>query len=97
MTKNPVETIDQYLSEIYKEASNRDYNFNKHKINWDFKKTRMTVTFGQLNYERKHLLSKLQSRDIKRYGELKTISTLDSHPLFRPVDGDIEKWEYKHP
>jgi hypothetical protein len=95
MTKNPVDTINQYLSEIYIEASNRNYNFDKQKISWDFKKTKLTVTLGQLNYERKHLLSKLQTRDIKRYEELKTSSTLDSHPLFRLVDGDIEKWEYK--
>jgi len=94
-TKNPVETINQYLSEIYAEASNRNYNFNKQKINWDFKKSILTVTHGQLDYEVNHLLSKLQTRDIKRYEELRTNSTFDSHPLFRPVDGEIEKWENK--
>ena len=95
MTKSPVETINQYLSEVYTEASDRNYNFDKHKISWDFNKTKLTVTLGQLNYERKHLLSKLQIRDIKRYEELKASSSLESHPLFRPVDGDVEKWEYK--
>ena len=63
--KNPVEVIDQYLSEIYIEASNRNFNFDKQKINWDFTKVKMNVMVGQLNYEVSHLLNKLKIRDIK--------------------------------
>jgi hypothetical protein len=92
-TRNPVETINQYLSEIYIEASKRNYKFDKLKINWDLKKSKLTVTLGQLNFEANHLLSKLQTRDIKRYEELKTNSIFDNHPLFKLVDGDIENWE----
>jgi hypothetical protein len=91
--KRPVEAINQYLSEIYLESVNRNYNFNKQKINWDFKKSRLTVTTGQLNYEVKHLLVKLKTRDINKYEELRTKSTFDIHPLFKIINGNIEKWE----
>ena len=92
-TINPIETINQYLSEIYLEASKRDYNFDKQKINWDFKKRKINVTRGQINYEAKHLLSKLQIRDVKKYNDLKTNATFDYHPLFKIVKGEVEEWE----
>ena len=91
--KKPVDTINQYLSEIYVEASNRNYNFDKQKVNWNFKKSKLTVTLGQLNYEVNHLLNKLKTRDYKKFKELKANSAFESHPLFKLVDGDIEKWE----
>jgi hypothetical protein len=91
--KRPVEAINQYLSEIYFESVKRSYKFDKQKINWHFKKSKLTVTTGQLNYEIKHLLIKLKTRDIKKYEELITLSSFDIHPLFKLVDGDIEDWE----
>lgn len=91
--KSPVEVMNQYLSEIYIEASGRNYNFDKQKINWNFRKTEMNVTTGQLNYEAAHLLNKLHTRDIKKYEELKFNSTFDTHPLFTAVDGAVENWE----
>ena len=91
--KRPLETINQYLSEIYLESVIRNYNFDKQKINWSFKKSKLPVTTGQLNYEVKHLLIKLKTRDKNKYEELKTRSTFDIHPLFILVNGDIEEWE----
>ena len=91
--KNPVEVMNQYLSEIYIEASGRNYNFDKQKINWNFKKAKIRVTTGQLNYEAAHLLNKLHARDIKKYEELRSCSTFDTHPLFKAVDGAVENWE----
>ncbi len=92
-TKNPVEAIDQYLSEIYIEASNRNFNFDRQKIDWDFTKVKMNVTAGQLNYEVLHLLNKLQARDIKKFEELNTNTIFETHPLFQLVDGVVEEWE----
>ena len=92
-SRKPVETINQYLSEIYSESLNRDYHFDKQKINWNFAKSKLTVTTGQVNYEAKHLLIKLKARDKTKYNELKTRSTFDVHPLFIVVKGDVEKWE----
>jgi DUF4097 and DUF4098 domain-containing protein YvlB len=91
--KRPVEVIDQYLAEIYLESVSRNFNFDIQKINWHFKKSKLTVTTGQLNYEVKHLLVKLKNRDLNKYEELKTNSTFDIHPLFKLINGDIERWE----
>jgi len=91
--ENPVEVVNQYLSEIYFEASHRNYHFDKQKINWIFRKSEMKVTRGQINYEAAHLLNKLHSRDNNKYEELKAIITYETHPLFNVVDGDIENWE----
>jgi len=93
ITKNPVDTINQYLSEIFFEASKRNYNFDKQKINWKFKKSTLPVTKGQLQYEGQHLLKKLQIRNVIKYKQIKTNRQFDSHPLFKVIDGDIEKWE----
>ena len=65
----------------------------KDKINWEFNPTILTVTMGQLNYEIAHLLNKLKVRDTKRYKELVGIKNFDPHPLFKVVEGEIEKWE----
>ena len=92
-SESPVDAINQYLSEIYLESVNRNYNFDKQKINWHFNKSNLTVTTGQLNYEVKHLLIKLKTRDINKYEELMSNSTFDIHPHFMLVNGDIEKWE----
>jgi len=91
--KSPIDAINQYLSEIYIESSNRKYHFDRQKVDWNFKRCKLTVTKGQLNYEVNHLLNKLQSRDIEKYEKLKTISTFENHSLFRVVEGNIEKWE----
>ncbi|HEY5592787.1 MAG TPA: pyrimidine dimer DNA glycosylase/endonuclease V [Paludibacter sp.] len=57
--KYPLDLINHYLSEVYHEAINRNFNFDKQKINWRFRKFKMPVTTGQLKYEVEHLLSKL--------------------------------------
>jgi hypothetical protein len=53
----------------------------------------LPFTTGQLNFEVKHLLNKLKNRYVNKYEELRTISTFDIHPLFKLVNGDIEKWQ----
>lgn len=88
-----LDAINQYLSEIYNEASNRNYHFDPKKIDWNFQQSKLTVTRGQMEYERQHLLNKLQIRDPKKYEEFKTIEIVDHHPLFELIEGEIEKWE----
>jgi len=53
----------------------------------------MTVTRGQLEYEWKHYLNKLQSRNPTLYGRLKGIVTPEPHPIFKVIPGSIESWE----
>ena len=90
---SPVERINQYLAGVYIEASNRNYNFNKDKINWNFKPGKLTVTSGQFDYEKDHLLNKLQKRDPEKFRQLKIKKKLNPHPLFDLIKGEIEPWE----
>jgi hypothetical protein len=92
-SKRPVERINQYLAEIYLEAADRDYHFDKEKINWKFRRTRLTVTTMQLAFEREHLLRKLKVRDKGKYKLLKAVNTIETHPTFRIVEGEVENWE----
>lgn len=89
----PLERINQYLTEVYKEAVKRDYNFNKEKIDWNFRKTQMKVTQGQLNFEIEHLKRKLKIRNKELYAAFKKINQHEVHPIFLIVDGGIESWE----
>jgi len=90
---NPVAAINQYLSCIYTESMARGYNFKKEKIEWNFKKIRLTVTNGQLKYEISHLKKKLELRDKEKYNQLVVQSSYEIHPMFRVVEGEIEEWE----
>jgi hypothetical protein len=91
--KAPINAINQYLKEIYIEASLRNYNFDKKKINWSFTPSKLTVTKGQLDYEAKHLSNKLHNRDFSKYNEFQLIKTFETHPLFEVIEGEIESWE----
>jgi len=90
----PLDYINAYLSEIYQEALNRGYLFNKSKISPLKKKLKnIKVSIGQIEYEFKHLLNKLKIRDKNRYQSLKKSVEIIQHPLFKQVKGKIEGWE----
>lgn len=91
--KAPVEAVNQYLAEIFKEAAGRQYNFRKEKINWKFKPVVIPVTKDQLEFEFRHLLKKLRKRDHRKYKELMAKKTFKPHPLFKVTEGKIESWE----
>lgn len=90
---NPLNCINLYLSVVYREAVQRNYNFNKSKINWRFKFMTLPVTRGQLEYESKHLLKKLKVRDNDRYKKYITKNDFEVHQLFQLTDGKVEDWE----
>lgn len=92
-TENPLDAINQYLSEVHAEATRRNYNFDQKKVNWNFKSTILKVTQGQMEYEKNHLLKKLQTRDPKKFEEIKASDTFSAHALFRVEEGEIEEWE----
>ncbi len=91
--KFPIDLINQYLSEVFNEAVTRNFNFDRKKIDWTFRKCKMPVTTKQLKYEVEHLLMKLKSRNYDKYEELNTKSKFDIHPVFKLVRGEIEEWE----
>lgn len=93
LSENPVGCINQYLSFVYEEAVKRGYDFNRNKIDWDFRPVKLPVVSGQIEYERLHLIKKLKIRDKSRYDELLAVKELLPHPLFEIKAGDIEDWE----
>jgi len=46
-----------------------------------------------MEYEKKHLLKKLQTRDPKKFEAIKALNTYSTHPIFEIVEGEIEEWE----
>ena len=93
--EKPLDLIDAYLFQIYLEAERRNYSFNPSKIRALKLQEAITVTRGQLEYEFTHLLKKLETRDKKKLEELKNLNpkTIEANPIFKIVDGEIEKWE----
>jgi hypothetical protein len=91
--KNPVDAINQYLFFVLDEARSRDYNFDATKIASKFKRSKLTVTKGQMNYEMLHLFKKLKTRDPEKFSQLKSIRSFKPHPMFRIKAGTIESWE----
>jgi hypothetical protein len=90
--KNSVSAIGAYLSAVAEEARARGYTFDGSKIVSRSRRIRISVTVGQLEFERKHLTRKLRLRDPAKYRVLKK-SKLKPHPMMRVVAGGIETWE----
>jgi len=93
--ERPLDVINQYLSEIYKEATNRNYSFNINKIDWNFIPDKITVTEGQVEYEILHLAKKLKARDPVKFKEVMSVKNHDTLQMFIVIKGGIEKWEVK--
>lgn len=92
-TDDPINSINYYLSGIYKEAVARKFNFDKSKIDWNFKVCKMSVTKGQMDYEKHHLSQKLARRDPERFLEFQKSDLIIPHPLFKIIPGVVEAWE----
>ena len=92
-----VQLIDRYLSEVYAEALERGYAFDRKKIGRKLSAEKIAVTKGQLQYEFEHLKKKLRRRDRKKFAAVVDISFPKPHPLFKIVRGAIEKWEKINP
>lgn len=92
-TRNPVGAVASYLRVVAEEAKRRGYNFDSSKIANRRFQGRITVTSGQVAYERKHLLDKLKQRAPELCQQLKPSPALELHPLFEMVEGTVEAWE----
>ena len=93
--EKPVDLIDAYLFQIYVEAKRRGYSFDHSKIRGVKLQETLAVTRGQLEFEFANLLKKLEKRDKKKFEELKGLNpeTIEPNPVFRVIDGEVEKWE----
>jgi hypothetical protein len=92
-TSNPVGAIASYLRAVEEEAKSRGYNFDKSKIQNKKINSNILVTNGQAEYEFKHLLNKLKTRDPGLYKNIRGSKRIRLHPLFSKVRGGIEPWE----
>lgn len=95
-SNNPLHSINKYLEAVYQESLKRGYNFNKDKFDIHHDILTLTVTVGQIEFEKQHLLKKLKIRDTERYHRLLNETNIEPHPLFRIIDGGIEEWEVKN-
>lgn len=90
-TPEPLAAIGTYLGALADEADARGYRFDRSRILCDGPSERLTVTTGQLAFERRHLAAKLAVRSPEMLGGLPEV--VGAHPLFAEVDGGIEAWE----
>jgi hypothetical protein len=92
-SKDPLRAINIYLSEVYNEAVNRKYNFDRTKFSASDENERMEVTAGQINYEFSHLKKKLSKRDLDKFNEIANVTIPEGNPFFNVVKGEVEEWE----
>jgi hypothetical protein len=92
-TKDTIESIKMYLWHICQESIGRGYHFNAAKILNIQPVEQLTVTTGQLEYELKHLKSKLKTRTPAMFKKFKNLQIPDPHPIFKSIIGTVEAWE----
>jgi len=94
---NPVSAINAYLYHIYEEGLRCGYDFKKEKISLPIKRILpIKVTKGQIQFEFNHLKKKLKTRDPEKYRQLMRVKEIEQHPIFKIVEGQIERWERSH-
>ena len=91
---SPRTAINRYLALVHSEASYRGYTFDPSKLGRVGSAQRILVTDGQLQYEWRWLLSKLQRRSPAIYRQHVDVYFPLAHPLFRVVSGPIADWEH---
>ncbi|TAN42900.1 MAG: DNA lyase [Nitrospirae bacterium] len=89
----PPNFICEYLKGVHAEAAKRGYSFDHAKICGNGTGGKIPVTTGQVAYEFKHFKNKLKIRNPQWLNKIKTVSTPELHPLFYPVEGNVEEWE----
>ena len=87
-----VAQIDSYLYYVREEACKRSYRFDGRKVGKRHR-GKLKIAKGQLEYEFKHLMGKLRTRDPDRWEELRKLRKIEPHPLFKEVPGGIASWE----
>jgi len=89
----PRSAINAYLAAVYAEAESRGYSFDASKVGPVRTSARITVTSGQLDYERQHLFRKLRKRSPAYFRHWHRVTSLEAHPLFSVSQGPIADWE----
>ncbi len=92
-SNDPTVAISSYLREVHAEATQRGYRFESGKIATSLTASRIAATTGQLEFEQQHLRRKLALRDPTLLSQLDALDSLQPHPLFHIVKGEIAAWE----
>jgi hypothetical protein len=83
--RRPLSAIAAYLAEVHAEATRRGYSFDRRRIGRFRAVALMEVTTGQLQYEWRHLRSKLRTRSPAAYRACRGVAEPAAHPLFSQV------------
>jgi Pyrimidine dimer DNA glycosylase len=90
----PLTAISSYLEVVYREARARGYCFDRSKIRVARKRMMMIpVSQGQLRFEWRHLLRKLENRSPDMWRSWSSLQKPEAHPLFTTHPGPAESWE----
>jgi len=92
----PLACIGTYLLFVHEEAESRGYRFDAMKILETLppkSKKKMSVTYGQAEYEFEHLRRKLKKRSPAFFNKISTSEKIELHPLFYSSPGAVEEWE----
>jgi hypothetical protein len=92
-TTHPLSSIAQYLEHVFHEASVRGYSFDRKKIMPISEEISIPVSSGQIRYEWKHLMKKLNIRNPEICARWGKIRNPGINPLFSLYNGGIESWE----
>jgi hypothetical protein len=90
---SPLGAVADYLHKVAVEATQRGYSFDHSKIVPDKFGEQLTVTTGQLAFERQHLAAKLEIRAPDYPLPPISVKALLPHPLFRVQSGSLENQE----
>ncbi|WP_175956883.1 pyrimidine dimer DNA glycosylase/endonuclease V [Schaalia sp. Marseille-Q2122] len=90
--EDPLEAVGTFLAGIQQEATRRGYRFDASRIDRPGT-TRITVTAGQISFERGHLLAKLRQRTPGAVAALEKDEVPAIHPMFDIIPGGIAPWE----
>jgi hypothetical protein len=91
----PRVAIDRFLRAVHAESIERGYRFDATKLDPARAggEPRINATDGQLAYEWRHLLGKLQLRSPALFARWQGLRAPEAHPMFEIVEGPVEPWE----
>ena len=89
----PMASLARYMRAVHEESLKRGYRFQASKIVGVGDCCQIEVTAGQLRFERRHLLAKLERREPGRCDPLVADPLPLSNPLFETVPGEVAEWE----
>ena len=89
----PAALIAEYLRAVRAESLERGYHFDKDKIGRLRTSKRLEVTSGQIDFEWRHLMKKLESRAPELHEKYLAEESPLPHPLFRIMPGGVAEWE----